>query len=116
MATTSTATTKATFVKTVLVEMGSVRRLNKMSEKERLAYVLSRIQRVVEYEVVTRHQATVAYAVEWSLQSLRLNQEPEQALLKMDTRKLVGLIYDLSKACDTQISVTYRLNAMFKAA
>lgn len=109
------STTKAAFIKSVLAEMNA-RRLNKMSGYDRLAHVLVRIQRVVEYEVVTRHQAMVAYAVEWSVSSLRLNQAPEQALLAMDTRQLISLVYDLAKTCPTQISVTYRLNEMYKPA
>jgi hypothetical protein len=105
--------TKAAFVKSLLIEMGSVRRLNKMSGSARLAYVLARIQRVVEYEVVTHHQAMIAYAVAWSIQSSRLNQEPEQAMRAMDTRALVGLVYDLGKSCSTMIEVTERLNTQF---
>lgn len=113
--TTSTATTKAAFVSQVMRELNA-RRLNKMSGSVRLASVLARIQRVREYDVVTAHQAMIAYAIEWSVNSLRLNMEPEQALLSMDTRQLVGLVYDLSKACKTQIDVTYRLNAMYTQA
>lgn len=112
----TTSTTKAAFVKAVMPEMGNVRRLNKMSGNTRLEYVLNRIQRVREYDVVTHHQAMVAYAVVWSVQSLRLNHEPEQALRAMNTRQLVGLVYDLSKSCDTQIEVTYRLNEMYRPA
>lgn len=113
MATTSTATTKAAFVKSLLVEMGSVRRLNKMSGSARIDYVLARIQHVVEYEVVTHHQSMVAYAIAWAIQSSRLNQEPEQAMRAMDTRALVGLVYDLSKSCSTMIEVVERLNEQF---
>lgn len=115
MATTSPATTKAAFISQVMRELNA-RRLNKMSGSARLSEVLRRIQIVREYDVVSHHQAMVAYAVEWSVQSLRLNQEPEQALRAMDTRQIVSLIYDLSKACSTQIEVTYRLNDMYKPA
>lgn len=114
MAATSPATTKAAFVKSVLVEMGSVRRLNKMSGSARIDYVLARIQRVVEYEVVSHHQSMIAYAIAWSIQSSRLNHEPEQAMRAMDTRALVGLVYDLSKTCPTIGDVPHCLNDMYK--
>jgi len=112
MATTSPATTKAAFVSQVMRELNA-RRLNKMSGSERLAYVLARIQVVREYDVVSHHQAMIAYAVVWSVQSSRLNHGPEQSMRAMDTRSLVGLVYDLSKICSTMIDVTYRLNAMY---
>lgn len=103
------STTKAAFVRETLSYI-NVRGLNRLNGRQRLSEVLSRVQRL---EVVSAHQKMVAYAIVWSLESLRLNMEPEQALLSMNTRQLVGLVYDLSKACKTQIEVTYRLNAMY---
>lgn len=107
---TLTSTTKAMFVKDVLSYI-NVRALNRMADAKRLTEVLSRVQRLSD--AVTPHQAMVAYAVEWSVQSLRLSQEAEQALLAMNVRQLVGLVYDLQKICTLQIEVTYKLNAMY---
>lgn len=110
MATTSPS--KATFIKSVMAEMNT-RRFNKMSAASRLANVMQCIQTIVRYEVVTAHVGMIAYAVAWSVQSARLNMEPEKALMAMDTRQLVGLVYDLSKACQVQIDVTNHLNEMY---
>lgn len=111
--TTSPATTKAAFVSQVMRELNT-RKLNKLSGSARLSEVLRRIQVIREYGVVTPHQAMVANAVAWSVQSLRLSQEAEQALLAMDTRQIVSLVYDLSKTCSTQIDVTRCLNEVYK--
>lgn len=109
----SPATTKAAFVSQVMREL-KARRLNKMSGPDRLSAVLRRIQAVRAYEVVSHHQAMTAYAVEWSVNTSRLNLEPELAMNAMNTRQIVGLIYDLSKTCPTIGDVPYRLNAMYR--
>lgn len=118
----ATLTATAQLSKTVFVSRmmaflrPSTRRYNKQSGSARLSNVLADIQRYARYneeDGIAYTYGNTAYAVEWSVQSLRLNQEAEQALRAMDVRQLVNLVYDLHKACGVQIEVTYRLNEQF---
>lgn len=117
----NTDLTRAEFTRRVLAFLRPVsRRYNALEDgRKRLANVLADVQRYARYneeDGISPVFGQTAYAIEWSVQSLRLNQAPEQALRAMKVREIVALIYDLRKACPTQIEVTYRLNEQFAQA
>lgn len=116
-ATTTATLSKSEFVARTTVFLRPVtRRYNAMSGSARLEAVMRDICRYARYNEPDGIPATynmVAYAVEWSMTTLRLNHGPEAALRAMKVRDLVGIVYDLHQACATQIEVTYALNKRF---
>jgi hypothetical protein len=94
------------------------RRYNKMAGRERVKSVLLDIERYARYneeDGISVMYSFTAYAVRWSLDTLRLNLEPEHALEAMNVRELVTFIHELHVNCPTQGDVTKYLNNKFVA-
>ncbi len=94
------------------------RKYNKMAGKDRVKNVLLDIERYARYndeDGISVTYGWTAYAVRWSIDTLRLNLEPEQSLESMNVRSLVELIHELHVKCPTQIDVTHYLNNKFVA-
>ena len=91
-----------------------VRRYNKMSGRDRLCRVLEDVQRYArwnEEDGIGSTYGLTAYAVAWSVETLRLNQEVETTLHALNVRGIVVLLATLHEKCATQIEVTHYLNA-----
>jgi hypothetical protein len=115
--TTNNSLTKEAFISITTNYLHHVtRRYNKMDGRERLKNVMLDVERYARYndeDGIGASYGWTAYAVRWSIDTLRLNQAPELALNAMNVRTLLTLVFELHQNCPTQIDVTRYLNSKF---